>query len=95
MYLAKLATNAMESFSHKANARFWRRLHQAQNGHSVSHYICRPVSPNFSAASKRDLNTPAVAIGDILLCLCHCLMSRPPRPEPVAVIGKRPVPTPL
>jgi len=33
--LAKLATSAMESFSHKANTRFGRRLHQAQNGHSV------------------------------------------------------------
>ncbi len=42
-----------------------------------------------------EVNAPAVAFGDILLRLCHRLMSRPPRPEPVAVIGKRPVPPPL
>src|SRR5215469_6137625 len=42
-----------------------------------------------------EIHAPAVACGDILLRLCHCLMSRPPRPEPIAVIGKRPVPPPL
>jgi site-specific DNA recombinase len=41
------------------------------------------------------LHAPAVTFGDILLRLCHRLMSRPSRPEPVAVIGKRPVPLPL
>ena len=41
------------------------------------------------------IHAPAVACGDILLRLCPCLMSRPPRPEPIAVIGKRPVPPPL
>src|SRR5262249_15635687 len=41
------------------------------------------------------IHAPAVAFGDILLRPCHCLMSRPPRPEPIAVIGKRPIPTPL
>src|SRR4030095_234478 len=41
------------------------------------------------------INAPAVTFGDILLRLCHRLMSRPSRPEPVAVIGKRPVPPPL
>src|SRR5262249_4531349 len=41
------------------------------------------------------INAPAVAFGEILLRLCHCLMSRPPWPEPIAVIGKRPVPPPL
>jgi hypothetical protein len=41
------------------------------------------------------INAPAVTFGDILLRLCHRLMSRPPRPEPIAVIGKRPVPPPL
>src|SRR5262249_25256208 len=41
------------------------------------------------------IHAPAVAFGDILLRLCHRLMSRPSRPEPVAVIGKRPVPPPL
>src|SRR5712692_7247613 len=38
------------------------------------------------------INAPAVAFGDILLRPCHCLMSRPSRPEPVTVLGKRPVP---
>ena len=42
-----------------------------------------------------EINAPAVTLGDVLLCLCHCLMSRPSWPEPVAVIGKRPVPLPL
>jgi len=42
-----------------------------------------------------EINAPAMAFGDVLLRLCHRLMSRPPRPEPVAVIGKRPVPPPL
>src|SRR5215471_2059490 len=36
-----------------------------------------------------------MAFGDILLRLCHCLMSRLPRPESIAVFGKRPVPPPL
>jgi hypothetical protein len=36
-----------------------------------------------------------VAFGDVLLRLCHRLMSRPSRPEPKAVFGKRPVPPPL
>ncbi len=42
-----------------------------------------------------EINAPAVAFGDVLLRLCHCLMSRPPRSEPIAVIGKRRVPLPL
>jgi site-specific DNA recombinase len=42
-----------------------------------------------------EINAPAVAFGDVLLCLCHCLMSRSTGPEPVAVLGKRPVPSPL
>src|ERR1017187_2780193 len=29
------------------------------------------------------INAPAVAFGDILLRLCHRLMSRPSRPEPI------------
>src|SRR5580765_393305 len=41
------------------------------------------------------INHPAVAFGDVLLRLCHRLMSRPSRPKTVAVIGKRPVPLPL
>src|SRR5260370_3757832 len=41
------------------------------------------------------IHAPAAAFGDIRLRLCHRLMSRPSRPEPVAVIGKRPVPPPL
>jgi len=41
------------------------------------------------------INAPAVAFDDMLLRLCHCLMGRPPRSEPVAVIRKRPVPPPL
>src|SRR4029077_10744736 len=41
------------------------------------------------------INAPAVALGDILLRLCHRLMSRPSRPKPIAVIRKRPVPPPL
>jgi hypothetical protein len=46
------------------------------------------ISPNRGHA-------PAVTFGDVLLRLCHRLMSRPSRPEPVAVIGKRPVPPSL
>jgi hypothetical protein len=42
-----------------------------------------------------EINAPVEAFGDVLLRLCHRLMSRPSRPEPVAVIGKRPVPPPL
>src|SRR5437763_3369801 len=38
---------------------------------------------------------PAIAVGDILLCLCHRLMSRAPGSKPVAVVGKRPVPLAL
>src|SRR5262249_37522580 len=41
------------------------------------------------------INAPAVAFSDILLRLCHRLMSRPSRPEPVAAIGECPVPPPL
>src|SRR5207302_5662749 len=41
------------------------------------------------------INAPAVTFGDVLLRLCHRLLSRPSRPKPVAVIGKRPVPPPL
>jgi len=41
------------------------------------------------------INAPAVTFGDVLLRLCHRLTSRPSRPEPVAVIRKRPVPLPL
>src|ERR1017187_9882901 len=41
------------------------------------------------------IHAPGVTFGDILLRLCHRLMSRPSRPEPIAVIGKRPVPPPL
>jgi site-specific DNA recombinase len=41
------------------------------------------------------INHPAVTFGDILLRLCHRLMSRPSRPKTIAVIGKRPVPPPL
>src|SRR5262249_53340851 len=44
---------------------------------------------------KIKINAPAVAFGDVLLRLCHRLMSRPSRPEPVAMFGKRPVPPPL
>jgi hypothetical protein len=36
-----------------------------------------------------------VAFGDILLRLCHRLLSRASRPEPITVLGKRPVPPPL
>jgi hypothetical protein len=36
------------------------------------------------------INAPAVAFGDVLLRLCHGLMSRPSRTEPVTVFGKRP-----
>ena len=36
-----------------------------------------------------------MAFGDILLRLCHRLMSRPSQSETVAVIGKRLVPLPL
>src|SRR4029077_1942090 len=39
------------------------------------------------------INAPAVALGDILLRLCHRLMSRPSRPKPIAVIGKCRVPS--
>jgi len=39
-----------------------------------------------------EINAPAAAFGDILLRLCHCLMSRPPRSKTVAVIGKLRVP---
>src|ERR1017187_1370588 len=42
-----------------------------------------------------EINAPAAAFGDILLRLCHRLMGRPSRPEPIAVIGERPVPPPL
>src|SRR5262249_35180068 len=42
-----------------------------------------------------EINAPAATFGDVLLRLCHRLMSRPSQTEPVAVIGKRPVPTPL
>src|ERR1022692_3429803 len=41
------------------------------------------------------INAPAVTFGDILLRLFHRLLGLPARPEPVAVIGKRPVPPPL
>jgi hypothetical protein len=41
------------------------------------------------------INAPAVTCGEVLLRLGHRLMSRPPRPEPIAVIRKRPVPPPL
>src|ERR1035441_1307854 len=42
-----------------------------------------------------EINAPAAAFGNILLRLCHRLMGRPSRSEPIAVIGKRPVPLPL
>ena len=42
-----------------------------------------------------EIDAPAATFGDVLLRLCHRLMSRPSRPEPVAVFGKRPVPPPL
>src|SRR5579863_4360084 len=42
-----------------------------------------------------EINAPAAALSDILLCLRHCLMSRPPRSKTVAVIGKLRVPPPL
>src|SRR5258708_25741717 len=42
-----------------------------------------------------EINAPAVTFGDIPLCLRHCLMSRPPWSEPVAMFGKCPVPLPL
>src|ERR1017187_5801946 len=41
------------------------------------------------------INAPAVTFDDIMLRLCHRLMSRSSRPEPVPVIGKRRVPPPL
>src|SRR6185369_10214902 len=41
------------------------------------------------------IHHPAVTSSDVLLRLGHCLMSRPSRPKPVAVIGKRRVPLPL
>src|ERR1035441_2022045 len=32
-----------------------------------------------------------VACRNILLRLCHCLLNRPPRPEPITAFGKRPI----
>src|SRR3954466_9039676 len=42
-----------------------------------------------------EINAPAVAFGDILLRLCHRLMSRPSRPKTVAVLRERPIALPL
>src|SRR4030088_207378 len=39
-----------------------------------------------------EINAPTVAFSHVPLCLYHRLMSRPPGPEPIAVIGKRRVP---
>src|SRR5215469_13321140 len=65
---------------------------------SIRLAIC-PISLSCETRSKKflevEINAPAVAFGDVLLCLSHRLMSRPSRPEPVAVIRKRQVPTPL
>jgi hypothetical protein len=44
---------------------------------------------------RSEINAPAVAFGDILLRLRHCLTADRPRSEPVTVLGKRPVPRPL
>ena len=53
MCLAKLATSAMESFSHKAKRALLEELAPGvERAFPVSHYICRPVSPNFLAASQ-------------------------------------------
>jgi hypothetical protein len=41
------------------------------------------------------INAPAVAFGDMLLRLRHCLFGRPSRPEPVAAFRERQVPLPL
>src|ERR1700681_3838422 len=41
------------------------------------------------------INAPAVAFGDILLRLCHRLMGRPSRSEPVAACRERRVSLPL
>src|SRR3984893_14933380 len=41
------------------------------------------------------IHHPAIAFGDVLLRLFHRLMRRPPRTKPVAVFGKRPVPSAL
>ena len=42
-----------------------------------------------------EINAPAVAFDDMLLRLCHCLLGRPFRPEPVAAFRERRVPLPL
>ena len=41
------------------------------------------------------IHHPAIAFGDVLLRRCHRLMRRAPGPKPVAVFGKRPVPSAL
>jgi site-specific DNA recombinase len=75
------------------NARmsFSSRLSLDPFGDLTHQFVVRPdrrISPNQDQRTSR-------AFGDILLRLCHRLMSRPSRPKPVAVIGKRPVPPPL
>src|SRR5450755_2581930 len=41
------------------------------------------------------IHTPVVVRRNILLRLCHCLLSRPPRPEPITAFGKRSIPSAL
>ena len=48
------------------------------------HFVVRNSIEKFL---QIEINAPAVAFDDILLRLPHRLMSRPHRPEPVAVIG--------
>jgi site-specific DNA recombinase len=42
-----------------------------------------------------EINHPAVALRNILLRLCHGVMRRPTRSEPIAVLGERRIPLPL
>jgi site-specific DNA recombinase len=42
-----------------------------------------------------EINHPAVARGNVLLCLGHCLMRGSSRSKTVAVVGERRVPLPL
>jgi hypothetical protein len=42
-----------------------------------------------------EIDHPSVALRDVLLGLSHGIMRRPPRSEPIAVLGERRVPLPL
>jgi hypothetical protein len=68
------------SFNNLLSSTVWHRPHQFVVVDPIEEFL------------RIEIDAPAVAFGNILLRLCHCLFGGPSRSKTIAVFGKRRVP---